>query len=181
MIVYLMGCTCAGKGTFIDFVQAQQAKHIGFVQVGKMFRAKYPPEYFKGQAAPAHTQKEATDMCLQGIKDNIDAGKEIVIVDGQPRSDDQVLITQVWKKTLGPKFQCRYEMLDCSLDERKRRLEGRFTGTDSASFDLGAKRLENDMKTYYTVLMTLLRNRVMFSVRDTQEDGWMDKLYHVIR
>jgi ATPase subunit of ABC transporter with duplicated ATPase domains len=90
-VVAIMGPTCAGKSTFLNYAVEKDPGHVGLVEVGKMLRAKYPPSYFEGQAAPAKTQKEAWDMCEGRIRDHLAEGKTIVLVDGQPRSHDQVI------------------------------------------------------------------------------------------
>ena len=64
-LVFVIGATNAGKSTLIN-----AARELGccVVEVGKMMRAKYPPEYFKGSAAPEHTDKESWGMLLDGLE-----------------------------------------------------------------------------------------------------------------
>lgn len=64
-LIFVIGATNAGKSTLIS---AAKEVGCGTVEVGKMMRAKYPPEYFQGQAAPTKTQGEAMQMMMDGIE-----------------------------------------------------------------------------------------------------------------
>lgn len=88
-ICYVVGPTNAGKTTFLNFVSKRAG--VGLVEIGKMMRAKYPPEHFAGQAAPAHTATEAWQMFLDKIDEHEAAGKVIAFADGQPRDTTQTL------------------------------------------------------------------------------------------
>lgn len=85
ILVFLMGATCAGKSTLIETVRP--LPNFGVVEVGKALRKKYGEDYFKGQAAPEHTEREAWTIMLDGIHDNLH--KDFVLIDGQPRSVKQ--------------------------------------------------------------------------------------------
>lgn len=87
-LIFVLGATNAGKTTLVAAAGKQPL--CGLVEVGKLFRAKYPPEYFQGSAAPAHTRQEAIQLMTEGIQKSIDAGNRFTFVDGQPRDLSQV-------------------------------------------------------------------------------------------
>lgn len=163
LLAFIMGCTCVGKSTLLTHAARNYPALVGLVEVGKALRAKYldpsspfyDPDYFKGQAAPKHTQVEAWDICERQIREHVAAGKRLILIDGQPRSLDQVencftRLDRSWPKA--------FVLLDASLEERERRLAMRFRLPDEQhQFDLGKQRLVNDMVTYYTVLTDLIR------------------------
>lgn len=169
LLVFVMGPTCAGKSTLFDYVR-KHAPHIGLVEVGKMFRAKYPPSYFQGQAAPAHTREEAWQMCEGAIREHAAAGKLHVLVDGQPRSIDQV---EACFTKLADFPRKLFVYLDPGLEERTRRLVGRFKlPEEQEAFELGRQRLTNDISTYEVVLAELARRTQEVHTFDTL--GWGD-------
>jgi hypothetical protein len=147
-IIFVMGPTCAGKSTFLDAARDfYEPGDVGFVEVGKMMRAKYPPSYFAGMAAPKHTAHEAWEMCEGKIDDHRSAGKRIVFVDGQPRDEDQARNAC----TFYPK--AKFVWLNCPLALRETR--GSITRDPEEYATLTKPRLTNDMIQGYETLWIL--------------------------
>ena len=92
----------------IETAKDKFADTIGCVEVGKMLRKKYldpesvfyAPDYFKGSAAPEHTEAEAYELMLLGVNQAICEGKRMVLIDGQPRTLGQLsLIKKDFERT----------------------------------------------------------------------------------
>lgn len=165
-VAFIMGTTCSGKSTFLDFAENLHPDRVGTINVGQMMRAKYPPEHFEGSAAPDHTEIEAWSMFTYALKGHIQAGKELILTDGQPRSHKQVQ----WAIHDLHEYLCvfDYVLFDCHKQERRRRLTNRFPN-DPSSLELGEKRLTNDMVMYYVVLAELLKAKI--PIRAIKTDG----------
>jgi len=128
-----------------------------------MLRAKYPPEYFEGQNNPKKTAGEAWDLCELGVRQHRDEGKEIVLVDGQPRDIPQVGLCL---ESFDPdEFSIRFLLLDATLEERERRARRDRVGKDLET--LAIPRLRNDMVAYYAVFVELKKRGVDFDLFDT--------------
>lgn len=156
-IVHLMGPTCAGKSTLISRMVEIAPEKVHAVEVGKMLRAKYGEKHFAGQAAPAHTQGEAWQMYVNGVKEGISKKKTVILVDGQPRDSMQAKdILGLWKAP----HRAAFVMVTADHVERERR--ARVARAPGANLDLAIARLENDYKNCYTVLSVLgLNNEVI--------------------
>lgn len=89
-IIFVIGSTNAGKTRFLNGMQSGFPDVVGLVQVGKIMRAKYPPDYFKGQGAPLHTQEEAITIMTSGLGECRRNKVDIALVDGQPRDTKQL-------------------------------------------------------------------------------------------
>jgi hypothetical protein len=98
-LIFLLGATNAGKSTFLrHFLDTHPEARS--VEVGKTLRAKYldpasphyQPDYFKGSAAPEHTESEAWLLMVRGITDGIAAQASHLVIDGQPRT-----MRQAWR------------------------------------------------------------------------------------
>lgn len=174
VIAFMMGCTCAGKSSFLDFarkedrtVRPELTRAVGFVEVGKMLRAKYPPSHFQGQAAPAHTAEEAWTMCRDAVNKLLESPlNQLILVDGQPRDMNQAdKCSSAW-----PGVAKKFVFFDCPLEERRRRSRLRHAAADDAAAELTERRLVNDMTSYQPVLTRLLRNGVRVDVVDTDRD-----------
>jgi len=161
-IAFIMGPTCSGKSTLLKFAEAYEPKLIGLVEVGKILRAKYPPDYFKGQDAPKHTQEEAWELCEKTVFEHLNANKKLVLVDGQPRCLDQV--HKCVTRFAG--LPCSYILLTADLEVRRERAKIKYRD-DPGSLDLAMQRATNDMLSNYTVIAELLRLGVTISVVDT--------------
>lgn len=150
LIVFVTGVTCTGKSSFLIYCSALK-KEIGVVEVGKELRKKYPPDYFEGSGAPKKTEKEAMKICLTGIGANIEQGKKIILVDGQPRRESQVSI--LLKNTA--KYKRLYLELVCSEEEQLRRMKLRFPN-DKESLQLAQLRFYKDKVDLAKVKMEML-------------------------
>jgi hypothetical protein len=147
---------------------AKTLPYAGTVEVGRMLRAKYPPEYFKGQAAPAHTAAEAWQLCIDGIEENIRLGKKAILIDGQPRDEEQA------EKVMGLPYMHVFIGLHASIEVRRKRAIARDRGglsdeivnalvmgqpVDSSlippKLQLSLDRLQNDYRNGYEVLRVL--------------------------
>jgi adenylate kinase family enzyme len=161
-LVWLMGCTGAGKTTFMDSIEHEQ--EIGKVRVGKMMQIKHPdPSYFKGQAAPAHTQQEAWEMCVNEIERQQD--KKIIVIDGQPRSLMQVF---QWHSTFY-NFRNSFILLDANPEIRLERIKNKYKDR-AGDLDLRTQRITNDMISYYEVLVGLYHMNVKVNIFNTNAE-----------
>lgn len=91
-ILFIMGPSCSGKSSLVAAMSARLfeeniSTHV--VSIGKQLREKYPLEHFQGMGAPPHVEEEALEMLHTGIRTGQEAGAQIILVDGQPRSWDQ--------------------------------------------------------------------------------------------
>jgi ATPase subunit of ABC transporter with duplicated ATPase domains len=50
--IAIMGPTCAGKSTFLNFAIENDPGRVGLVEVGKMLRAKVPALILRGPSCP---------------------------------------------------------------------------------------------------------------------------------
>lgn len=161
-IIFLLGPTCVGKSSVIDLA-LRTHEDVGAVMVGKMMRAKYPPEYFKGQGAPAHTQKEAQQMMFDGVMEEFKT-KLRVIVDGQPRTVDHVQGCLDTAEINGAR--ARFVILHAPVDLRKERASLTRQGP---VLQLAFDRMNGDIIPIYEVLLEL--NRFLVQVEVVHNDG----------
>lgn len=170
LIVAIMGATCAGKSTFIRHCVDHGRGSISAVEVGKILRAKYPPEHFAGQNNPKHTAQEAWDLCESMVQDRINEGSRVILVDGQPRDIEQVdLFLSCWQDT--PRD---FLLFNASIGERERRARETRTGDDLEK--LALPRLKNDMIAYFGVLVRLAQYGVSPLVVNTENHRPQDAL-----
>lgn len=161
-IIFIMGATCAGKSTMILYAKEQYPFDFAAIEVGKIFREKYPPGYFKGQDSPEHTKKEASDLLVGLVDQEIMRRVPFVIVDGQPRDIDQVeLCLKQW-----PGIPKHFVLLHASLKERERRARLYRSGDDLEQ--LAIPRLTNDMISCYSVMVELMRHGIAPYLIDTE-------------
>jgi adenylate kinase family enzyme len=157
-LVFVMGATNAGKSTFMTKMGSDYPHVVGLVEVGKLMRAKYPPDHFKGQAAPAHTAMEAWSMMTVAIEQHINNGKRLIFVDGQPRDmlqaagvlDKYYDDTEHWSSV---KFLHLWAHKDRRIERAKKRDAG-----DEAKLQLSLQRMDNDPPQLYEVL-SLVQSR----------------------
>ncbi len=160
-LLFVLGPTGTGKSTFLKTVSAAMPDKIGLVEVGKKLRVMYPPDYFQGQGAPQHTQKLAMQLCNDGIKEHMDAGKQCVLIDGQPRNPaqmDEILSTYLKVQTgfelHGKQILSRFLHLFTPVEVRRARLEACYKD-DLGSLELARSRLLGDLAPLYEVLSML--------------------------
>lgn len=158
-----MGPTCSGKSTLLHLTRNTDPDRVGLVEVGKMLRAKYPPDYFKGLNNPQHTAQEAWELCENNVKAMREEGKDVILVDGQPRDIPQVGLCIYKFSTV--EFDRHFLLIDAALDERERRARASRSGDDLET--LAIPRLTNDMVAYYSVLTELTKQGQSFEVFDS--------------
>lgn len=160
-ILHLMGPTCAGKSTIINALTERSPETVEAVMIGKALRAKYGEAYFQGQAAPEKTREEAILMYRELIREAIERGTELIVVDGQPRDVEQAIeMADSWKS-----HRNVFMLLHAEHAERERRARaGRAPGAD---LELAVARLTNDYRNNYEVMATLLQRGIPIRVVDT--------------
>ena len=172
-ITWVMGCNGVGKSTLMDTVDAGWEQY-GTIQVGRMMRAKYPPDHFKGSNNPKHTADEAWQMLLDGLAAHYVSGKKHVFVDGQPRDVKQVQdCLRLWPDS-------NYLHLFASEESRSKRCEGR-DGADPEKMKLAIARHESDMVNNYKVLCVLMEAGARITTNNTEFDllsGYGEPRYH---
>ena len=154
-LIYLLGATNAGKSTFLQRALAAVPR-AHEVEVGKMMRAKYldpasphyQPDYFKGQAAPDHTEAEAWQMMLDGIA-AAPEGTEMILIDGQPRSVKQAVAAATM-----PGHERMFLHLWAPRHVRQARAEARDKDSPE-KLRLSLQRMDNDPPVLYEVLSVL--------------------------
>jgi hypothetical protein len=171
-LYFTLGPTNVGKSTILE--AAGKIPPVGLIEVGKMLRAKYleptskfyDPDFFKGQAAPTHTAKEAWKLMEDGVEDTIEAGKNILFIDGQPRDVDQCDQVYNCYQSMADRYNVIYLNLFARLETRIARAKKR--DTDEAKLKLSMARMENDCIKIYEVLSRVLaRNgRILTIVTD---------------
>lgn len=172
-LFFVMGMTNAGKSTLIDAVKT--IPDLGTVEVGRMMRAKYPPEHFAGQDAPKHTATEAWQMMLDGI--DAHRYKKAIFIDGQPRDVEQATRSVALAKFHN--WDSEYLILAAPHEVRLARAISR-DGKDlpetirnalisggpvdlskvPSALELALKRMTNDYKSNYNVLAELARHGI---------------------
>jgi len=186
-LVFVIGPTNAGKGTFLDAAKRWDDR-VGLVEVGKMMRAKYldpksphyDPDHFKGQAAPKHTAVEAWQMMLDGIRNNEENGKSVILVDGQPRDIEQCeRIHQRYEVGIPPDLDWTVTFAHIYAPEALRweRAQAR-DANDPAKLALSKARLQGDAVGLYEVMTRLIhyRSNVVTLINDGQVS--VDDLLH---
>lgn len=147
-LIFVMGVTNTGKSTVMETLRGYEHAGVGLIEVGKMMRAKYPPDYFKGQGAPQHTQKEAWGMMTDGIDKHAANGRSVALIDGQPRNWEQML----WALELpNPRsFIHLWAPPEIRLERAHRR-----DGTDAEKLKLTLNRLHDDALKLYDIIAYL--------------------------
>lgn len=159
-LVFVMGPTNAGKSTLLD--AARNLPDFGLIEVGKMMRAKYPPEHFKGQANPKHTAVEAWQMFTDSLAAHTAAGKEYVLVDGQPRDDEQCAAALALPN---PKM-----FLNLWAPVAIREARARARDTDPEKLALSLARLHGDLPKLYDLISLLNARSVVVSADTSASD-----------
>jgi len=180
VVAFVMGGTCAGKSTLLAYAKRTAPERVGLVEVGKLLRAKYPPDYFDGEAAPKHTQKEAWELFLSKTAERMRNPEiDLILVDGQPRDVDQACgiiglnfdsYRPVWKR-----FLYLYAPRDIQEERAAARHLSHSTAGDlkeRSAYDLAMDRIENDRRAYCDVLVTLVSNNVPVQVIESYGPEW---------
>lgn len=163
-LLFVMGATNVGKSTYLDSIRHYPG--VGLVEVGKMFRAKYPPEHFQGQAAPAHTQKEAWSMFLEGVAQCVSKDCKVAVIDGQPRNPEQT------KWALAMPNPMRFVHLWAPPDVREARARNR-DKDDPSKLELSLKRLIDDPRVLFDCLSMIHATHSAVATRDTTKADYV--------
>jgi adenylate kinase family enzyme len=157
-IIYVVGATNTGKTTLLEKVKEKWPELVHLIQVGKILRSKYPPEYFEGQAAPSKTQEEAIQLVLDGIKAG--ENKQFILVDGQPRDTTQAdTLCQL------PTFRDQIIIeLVAPREIRVKRAEARDTGS---KLELSLQRMDKDILCTHEVRVACIQYNMTWISVDT--------------
>jgi hypothetical protein len=152
-LIFFLGPTNVGKTTLIEYCIKEYKAHGVFV--GRILRQKYGEDFFKGQAAPEHTKIESLEIMSNGINEGINLNKELILVDGQPRSDDQLnyIIINYLDHQLKD-LEVNFLLLHCSDSIRKRRMEDRDTEPEKRK--LAEQRFYGDLPQVYKLTHDLI-------------------------
>lgn len=166
-LIFVIGATNAGKSTLI--AAAKELGH-GTVEVGKMMRAKYPPEYFKGQACPAHTEVESWDMMLEGVEQVRKQGLRACFIDGQPRTHSQ--LAKVIALHDAPGSSIAFLHLWAPRDVREARARER-DKNDPGRLALSLERLDGDLAVLYDITALIVRRpAILHRVWNTNQEKY---------
>jgi len=150
----MIGPTNSGKTTLGDYIVEKYDAHGVFI--GRELRAKYGADAFKGQAAPDWSASEAHRMMVEGIQRGRDKGHSCVVVDGQPRSDDQTefVINNYLSGKFSDAFNVVILVLYCTDEVRKQRMEARDVDEDKRK--LAEARFQGDMPQIHKLMYQLI-------------------------
>ena len=166
MIVCMMGPSGCGKTSIIEQIMREAEPGVcHHVHVGRMLRAKYPVEKFKGRAAVEETEPEAIALMEEGILEGLRNGATYIFVDGQPRTPQQVdrlmSIIALSEDDMGENDARFVGAMLCSVllfattGVRFDRLQDRDHG-DPQRLALSRERLHNDLIDGYGVLCRMM-------------------------
>lgn len=170
-IVFVLGETNAGKSTLID--RMEKSGFYYAVLIGRILRAKYPPEYFEGQAAPAKTDTDAWSIMVEEINKAHNSCKTPV-VDGQPRNNVQYGWCDKYYFS-NKEYDCKFIKLWASREERIRRAKAR--DSDESKLKLSMQRMDSD-----TIILSDIVSKLQSSFNDkyllvnTEVSGYLDKV-----
>lgn len=154
-LFFTMGGTNVGKTTFLETVKKAYPEEVHLVEVGKILRAKYPPGYFQGQGNPAHTQKEAIELCFSGIREGEEKDARFIFVDGQPRDAGQAMEIMRFSDCNVFRERATIELV-CPRKERAERAALR-DAHDPDKLRLAMDRLDRDILHIHEVLLVFTR------------------------
>lgn len=176
-LLFCIGPTGAGKSRFLAGIKNVCGDAVHLVEVGKALRAKYPPSYFEGQAAPTKTAAEAWQLCQDGISAGIAAGKPAILIDGQPRSMEQVIrICHTYSNA--DLYGLHFIHLCAPPAVRAARLAERDTGD---ALELAKARLIGDVAPLYENLSELLSLKCNVITVNTERQDPVEELLPWIR
>lgn len=143
-LYYIAGVTCAGKDYVIEYCLKNYPEHFSAVQVGKIFRQRYPAGHFQGRGAPDHTETEALAIYNEELDRCFAEGKPAVLIAGQPRRPSQIDLTI--NENPG-----KFIWLHCDADTQAKRIASRFAD-DEQGLELAKLRVKNDKIDLYDVI-----------------------------
>ena len=132
------------------------------VEVGKLLRDKYlnpespfyDPDFFKGQAAPEHTQAEAWQLMVAGIEEG-KAKHHTIFIDGQPRDIQQC--NDIHDQYACANYLVQFAHVYAPSHIRTQRAESRDSG-DPAKLELSRRRMQGDLIKLYEVITRLINH-----------------------
>lgn len=153
-LIFCLGPTGVGKSTLVEYAATQT--NCGCIQVGKLLRAKYPPEHFqvgdrREHGNPRNTKEEAWQLLLDGTQELSLDRKWFAWIDGQPRDVEQVERVHA---ELGD-YNKVFLNLHAPREVRWDRLKDTH-GDDRGSLALAEGRLDGDVIALYDVISKLL-------------------------
>ena len=152
-LLFMIGPTNVGKSYLADAI-TDEYPDTHTVSVGKLLRAKYGEAYFKGQAAPEHTEVEALKLMDESIRSGLHNDSEIILIDGQPRTINQV--SHIAETYFYDNFDCSILLLHCPDDIRMERLKKR--DVTPYALELSISRFNDDMIHLRDVVYHLILN-----------------------
>jgi hypothetical protein len=177
---FVLGITCSGKDYLIDYAISKHPEKFGVVQVGREFRKRYPPEYFKGSGAPDHTEVEALEIYKEQFTKAL--GKPYILVSSQPRRPSQV--QPCVEHCLANDYQPVALFLYAPGIVVTNRIESRFKDDESGK-TLAQARVTNDKVQFYDTIFELLKLEeqgivkiVTLDQRDQRVEEAIDSLAH---
>lgn len=154
-LVFVLGCTCSGKTTFIETAKASTEFGDLFdsVNIGQILRKRHPPEYFEGKGAMAKTEPEVKALFFDAVHSFVGGNREYLLVDGMPR-----LVSQLpWVVDAARMYDIRnVSFLWFHADDDVRLARGIARDSDPAAVELMKNRLVGDKILYYDVLHALI-------------------------
>lgn len=117
--------------------------------MGKEFRKRYPDKsHFRNSGAPDHTEDEAFAIFQEQHDAAVKAGKQIILVSGQPRRPDQVRKILQYAPGLIVWMVADKEIV-------QERMKKRFVD-DPSGLELAKARVTNDCVELFNTLFTIL-------------------------
>jgi adenylate kinase family enzyme len=179
-VIFIMGPTNVGKTYFIS--EMQKSFNIYPVMIGKILRAKYPPDYFDGQAAPAKTDNEAWNIMIEEIKKAHDQGMT-PLVDGQPRNQQQLdwVFEKLSKELFGaecPLGYCSAIHLWAPREERVKRAQAR--DIDPKALELSMQRMDGDVFTLYDLWLQIEKSEIETTVLSSSDFNEAAKFISIV-
>jgi hypothetical protein len=164
-LLFVTGATNAGKSTFLAKMASARRDAVGLVEVGKALRKKYGDAYFQGQAAPKHTAAEAWQLMVEGIDFLRATGRQVILIDGQPRDIEQA--DMIYNEyAADPSYDVEVVNLYCPTWVRRLRAERR-DGGDAEKLKLSMARMEGDLPRLYEVLSVVMQHGLNVLTFDT--------------
>lgn len=172
LLFSLFGQTNTGKSHLCDFLRKRE--HIGLIEIGREMRRRHPPEYFEGKGAMDKTEAEVWRIVDEARVRN--AGKQVIVIDGQPRLKRQV---DELRDRFGPFAMIWLHAPDSVLRDRAiKRAAG-----DRAQLKLSLDRMVNDRVQLFEVLheYTCARFPLPLISVDTCGNEWESYVLQQIR
>lgn len=163
ILVCITGATNSGKSSLVSYLGKRH--DVGLIEIGKILRKKYPPSYFKGQQQPKHTEAEVLQLLADLIDKHVNNGVRFIVVDGQPRSLDQL---GVFERAKLPKLYIHlFSPEKVRIDRIKKR-----DGNNAEALALSMTRLNGDIPSVYEILLRTLMSGGAVRIYDTSSSAY---------